>query len=172
MAEGQGIIGALDKYDLDALVMPTFASFYLPAIAGLPVVTVPMGFLPAKAPLSMNPKGNLVNAAPGIPFGLAFVGRRWSEETLISFAYAFEQRTMARKRKKPHTLPMFEIADPIPVTGSLHGDRNIPGLDNCSVQYGSLRGLARRLVSQMASGPLLPQAYCDLASAVSNLVTF
>lgn len=36
MAGPQGVIGVLDRYNLDALVMPTFASFHLPAIAGLP----------------------------------------------------------------------------------------------------------------------------------------
>ncbi|KAL9128934.1 MAG: hypothetical protein Q9217_002488 [Psora testacea] len=111
MAENQGVIGALETHDLDALVMPTFASFYLPAVAGLPIITVPMGFLPNNTPLLMNSKGTMVNAAPGIPFGLAFVGRRWSEETLIAFAYAFEQRTMVRKRRKPYIQAAFEIGD-------------------------------------------------------------
>lgn len=46
MAEEQGIIEALDRYSLDAMVMPTFASFHLPSIAGLPIVTVPLGFYP------------------------------------------------------------------------------------------------------------------------------
>ena len=113
MAEDQGIIGSLEKYDLDALVMPTFASFYLPAIAGLPVVTVPMGFLPAKTAFFMNAKRTMINAAPGIPFGIAFVGRRWSEETLISLAYAFEQRTMVRRTRKPYIKPSFDIGDQI-----------------------------------------------------------
>ncbi|KAL9103098.1 MAG: hypothetical protein Q9163_001838 [Psora crenata] len=113
MAEDQGIIGAMEKHKLDAMVMPTFTSFYLPAIAGLPIVTVPMGFLPANTPVSMNSKGTLINCAPGIPFGLAFVGRRWSEETLISFAYAFEQRTMVRSSRKPYIRPTFELGDQI-----------------------------------------------------------
>ena len=113
MAEGQGIIGALEEYDLDVLVMPTFTSFYLPAIGGLPIVTVPLGFLPANTPLTFNPKGNMINSAPGIPFGLAFVGRRWSEETLISFAYAFEQRTMIGQSRKSYIQPSFQIGDQI-----------------------------------------------------------
>lgn len=94
MAEEQGIAGVMDSYNLDALVMPTFASFHLPAIAGLPIVTVPMGFTPARTPTVMNLKRTMVSMGPGFPFGLAFIGRRWSEETLISLAYAFEQRTM------------------------------------------------------------------------------
>ena len=109
MAEEQGIIGALDRYGLDALVMPTFASFHLPSIAGLPIVTVPMGFYGLHTAIAMNLEGTMVNVAPNIPFGIAFIGRRWSEETLISLAYAFEQRTMVRKKGKPYIIPTFEL---------------------------------------------------------------
>ena len=109
IAEDQGVIGALDRYHLDALVMPTFTSFYLPAIAGLPIVTVPLGFFPPGTPLGRNAKGTLYNVAPGIPFGLAFIGRKWSEETLISFAYAFEQRTMIRGRRRPNIQPATQL---------------------------------------------------------------
>lgn len=110
MAEEQGVIGTLDRYNLDALVMPTFASFHLPAIAGLPVITVPLGFTPPGTVATMNLKRTMVSMGPGIPFGLAFVGRRWSEETLISLAYAFEQRTMARKHMRPLIAPSFELS--------------------------------------------------------------
>ena len=111
MAEEQGVIGTLDRYNLDALVMPTFASFHLPAIAGLPVITVPLGFAPAGTMATMNSKRTMVSMGPGIPFGLAFVGRRWSEKTLISLSYSFEQRTMTRKRMKPLIAPSFELSD-------------------------------------------------------------
>ena len=109
MAEELGVLGALDRYSLDALVMPTFTSFHLPAIAGLPIVTVPLGFYPTGTPTTMNLKGTMVNVGPGVPFGLAFIGRRWSEETLISLAYAFEQRTLARRRMRPLVSPSFEL---------------------------------------------------------------
>lgn len=111
MAGEEGVIGVLDRYNLDAVVMPTFASFHLPAIAGLPVITVPLGFYPSDTPLSMNLKRTMVDVAPNIPFGIAFVGRRWSEETLISLAYAFEQRTMARQQMRPYVRPTFELGD-------------------------------------------------------------
>ena len=111
MAEEDGILGALDKYNLDALIMPTFAAFHLPAIAGLPVITVPLGFYPADTPVVMNAKGTMVSVGPGIPFGIAFLGRRWSEETLIGLAYAFEQRTMVRRRMRPLISPSFELGD-------------------------------------------------------------
>ncbi len=111
MAEEEGVLGALVEYNLDALIMPTFASFHLPAIAGLPVITVPLGFYPADTLVVMNPKGTMMSIGPGIPFGIAFLGRRWSEELLIGLAYAFEQRTMVRKRMKPLVSPTFELGD-------------------------------------------------------------
>lgn len=111
MAEEHGVVGALDRFKLDALVMPTFASFQLPAIAGLPVVTVPLGFYPADTPLVMNPKGTTVSVAPNMPFGIAFIGRRWSEELLIALAYAFEQRTMTRQKMSPYINPTFDLGD-------------------------------------------------------------
>lgn len=123
MAEEQGITGVLDRYSLDALVMPTFASFHLPSIGGLPIVTVPLGFYPHDTAITMNLKGTLVDVAPNVPFGIAFVGRQWSEETLISLAYAFEQRTMIRKMRKPYIIPTFELGDnptPLRSTASKH----------------------------------------------------
>ena len=111
MGGEHGVLGALDRYRLDALVMPTFASFHLPAIAGLPVITVPLGFYPADTAMIMNLKGTMVSVAPNIPFGIAFLGRRWSEERLISLAYAFEQRTQVRRAMKPYVVPTFEIKD-------------------------------------------------------------
>ena len=113
MAEEQGVTGVLDRHNVDALVMPTFASFHLPAIAGFPVITVPLGFFPAGTTLVMNAKGTMVNIAPNVPFGLAFIGRRWSEATMISLAYAFEQRTMICRKMRPYVTPTFELGDQI-----------------------------------------------------------
>jgi amidase len=39
------------------------------------------------------------------------MGANWSEEKLIGLAYAFEQRTMARKKGKPFLLPTTELSD-------------------------------------------------------------
>lgn len=110
MAETHGITGALDRYNLDALVMPTFAAFHLPAIAGLPVVTVPLGNMPESTPVILNAKRSLIASAPGVPFGVSFVGRRWSEETLLGLAYAFEQRTNVRRLRKPTILPETQLS--------------------------------------------------------------
>jgi len=101
LARAQGIDLTMTKYKLDALVAPTggpawitdlvngdggMASAPAPSsvtsVAGYPHITVPMGF------------------ASGLPVGLSFFGRAWSEPTLIRVAYAYEQAT---KRRRPPT---------------------------------------------------------------------
>jgi amidase len=36
----------------------------------------------------------------GLPVGITFMGRAWSEPILIRLAYAFEQKTLARRAPK------------------------------------------------------------------------
>ena len=120
MAEEDGITGALDRYSLDVLIMPTFASFRLPAIAGLPVITVPSGFFPPETEVVWDARGEMVDIAPGIPFGISFLGRKWSEETLIGLAYAFEQRTQVWRKGKPLVSPTVELSNLL----DLHADVN------------------------------------------------
>jgi len=96
LAGPEGIDAALAKDHLDALIAPTLGPAWTtdlvngdhflggnvstaPAVAGYPHVTVPMG------------------AVAGLPVGLSFVGTAWSEGRLISYAYAFEQATQARR---------------------------------------------------------------------------
>ncbi|KAH7381309.1 glutamyl-tRNA amidotransferase subunit A [Phaeosphaeria sp. MPI-PUGE-AT-0046c] len=104
-----GILGALDTYDLDAVIIPTRSASGISAIIGAPVVTVPLGAYPANTTVVTNPRGNLNATAPGIPFGISFAGKKWSEESLIGFAYAFEQRTMVRGQVKPYLVPKSEL---------------------------------------------------------------
>ncbi|MBV5323664.1 hypothetical protein JZU51_02810, partial [bacterium] len=61
--------------------------------------------------------GNLNETGPNTPFGIAFSGAKWSEETLIGMAFAFEQKTQVRKSIKPHVQPQTELAN-ILQTGS------------------------------------------------------
>jgi amidase len=101
----EGIDAVMDKYRLDALVAPTAGPSWLidlvdgdhdtggtsslAAVAGYPNINVPMGFV------------------FGMPMGISFFGRAWSEPTLIKIAYAFEQATL--RRKPPGFLPTANL---------------------------------------------------------------
>jgi amidase len=106
-----GLVGALDTYNLDAVVLPSAYSPGISAIFGGPVITVPLGAQPDGTPVETTLRGDLIYNAPGIPFGLSFAGRRWSEEGLVGLAYAFEQKTNARKAVHPYIVPKTELAD-------------------------------------------------------------
>ncbi|MBX0329419.1 amidase [Oscillochloris sp. ZM17-4] len=89
------IDGALDAHGLDAIMMPTESPAWLidlvngdhflggssglAARAGYPLVTVPAGDV------------------HGLPVGITFMGRAFSEPTLIRLAHAFEQAAQARR---------------------------------------------------------------------------
>lgn len=62
-----GLFGALERDNLDAVILPTdFASSWA-AIVGAPVITVPLGSYSANTTVAMNRRGNLVDRAPNIP---------------------------------------------------------------------------------------------------------
>ena len=105
-----GILGALANYSIDAVVTPSDDSPGISAIIGAPIVTVPLGAYPANTTVRSNSRG-LVQRAPNIPFGISFSGAKWSEESLIGFAYAFEQRTLVREKIKPYLVPKTELGD-------------------------------------------------------------
>jgi amidase len=95
LARTEGIDAVIDKHKLDAIVAPTMGPACLTdlvngdrwlggstsaaAVAGYPSITVPAGFV------------------FGLPLGLSFFGRAWSEPMLLKLAYAFEQATKLRK---------------------------------------------------------------------------
>jgi len=100
LARTGGIDAVMDEDRLDALIAPTGGPPWLTdlangdyaenssstpaAVAGYPHVTVPGGYV------------------FGLPVGISFFGRAWSEPTLIKLAYAFEQAT---KHRRPPTFP-------------------------------------------------------------------
>ncbi|KAJ7215188.1 amidase signature domain-containing protein [Mycena rebaudengoi] len=89
----RGIDFALKKHNLDALVLPADGYAAGPAaIVGYPIVTIPLGFMPAD--VKPKPKGpETFYPAPDMPFGLSFLGTAFSDFDLISFGFAYEQET-------------------------------------------------------------------------------
>jgi len=57
------------------------------AISGYPNITVPMGFV------------------EGLPVGISFFGRAWSEPVLLEIAYAYETGT--KHRRAPEFIPVW-----------------------------------------------------------------
>lgn len=98
MARTDGIDAVMDKHQLHALIAPTGGPAWITdlitgdhfgggssnaaAVAGYPNINVPAGSI------------------FGLPVGISFFGRAWSEPTLIRLAYAFEQATQARQAPK------------------------------------------------------------------------
>ena len=104
LAAVEGLDAVLDVHGLDALIAPTGGpawpldpeagnavhggSSRFAAIAGYPLVTVPAGFVR---------QGIESGAGNDLPIGLTFMGRAWSEPTLIRLAFAFERITQVRR---------------------------------------------------------------------------
>jgi amidase len=98
LSRTEGIDAVMNKHRLDAIIAPTggppwptdlvngdhFTGGYssASAVAGYPHITVPAGYV------------------FGLPVGMSFFGRAWSEPKLITYAYAFEQATKARRVPK------------------------------------------------------------------------
>jgi amidase len=105
------ILGALENYDLDALIIPSSMAPGYAAIAGYPIVTVPLGYYPATTNVTYNSRDTLVSLGPNFPFGLSFFGRRFSEATLVKYACAFEAATNYRQLQNPYIIPNIQLVD-------------------------------------------------------------
>lgn len=94
LAGAEGIDRLMTQNTLDALIAPsdgpasridvltgdhiTGAASALPAIAGYPYMTVPMGYV------------------SGLPVGISFIGQAWTEDRLLGIAAAYERATHHR----------------------------------------------------------------------------
>ncbi|KAL5498069.1 hypothetical protein ACEPAH_3000 [Sanghuangporus vaninii] len=109
----RGIDAALQEHKLDALILPAPGFTTVPAaIAGYPIVTVPLGFYPDN--VTIQSAGPLtVYPAPGVPFGLSFLGTAFSEFKLVGFGFAYEQATETRlaRRAFPAAIPKTQLSD-------------------------------------------------------------
>ncbi len=104
LARQEGIDAVMNEHNLDALVMPSGGPSWsidlitgdhtiggceqVAALAGYPLVSVPAGF------------------TFDLPVGITFLGRAYSEPTLIKLAYAFEQATKVRR------VPQYLVTTP------------------------------------------------------------
>lgn len=113
-----GIDAILKTYQLDALIAPSEGyTSTLPAIAGYPIITVPLGFLPQTIPVKTNENTTVYNLpiwpAPNFPFGLSFIGAAFTEARLIELAYSYEQATLINLHGKPFdaAIPKTQLSD-------------------------------------------------------------
>lgn len=108
-----GVTGVCNLLNLSAIAMPTEYSPSWASSPGLPAISVPMSAYPDDIPIQKGLR-ELIAVAPRIPFGLTFLGRRWSEETLIGLAAAYEKATNFRHKYElgPEVImPTTEIVD-------------------------------------------------------------
>jgi amidase len=101
LSRTDGIDATMNKHKLDAIIAPTGGpawptdllngdhftggSSTPAAVAGYPNINVPAGY------------------SHGLPIGISFFGRAWSEPVLIRIAYAYEQAT--KHRRPPQFIP-------------------------------------------------------------------
>ncbi|KZS92298.1 amidase signature enzyme [Sistotremastrum niveocremeum HHB9708] len=108
-----GIDATLKAHKLDALLLPAAGLTTKPAaVAGYPIVTVPLGFFPDNV-TQRRAGPETVYPAAGMPFGLSFLGTAFSEFELIGFAFAYEQKTQTRLARKAFAaaIPQTQLSD-------------------------------------------------------------
>ncbi len=95
LARTEGIDAVMDKNHLDALIAPTGGPAW---ITDLVTGDHFSGGSSNAAAVAGYPNINVIAGSVfGLPVGISFFGRAWSEPTLIKLAYGFEQATKARR---------------------------------------------------------------------------
>jgi len=95
LARTEGIDALMDKHHLDAIVAPTGGPAWLTDLVNGDHVA---GGSSSAAAVAGYPNINVTAGSIfGLPVGISFFGRAWSEPTLIKLAYSFEQATKARR---------------------------------------------------------------------------
>ncbi|KAF2435851.1 amidase [Tothia fuscella] len=111
--ERGGVTGICNQLNLSALLIPTEYAPSWASAQGTPASSVPLAAYPDDAPI-VDGLRKLIAVAPGIPFGLTFLGPHWSEEELIAVAAAFERGNNFRAKyvNGPNaTVPKIELGD-------------------------------------------------------------
>jgi amidase len=114
LSRAEGIDAVMNEHTLDAIVAPTGGPAWTTdcvngdhfgggsstpaAVAGYPSITVPAG------------------AVFGLPVGISFIGRAWSEPVLLRLAYAYEHAT--HRRTPPRLLERVMAAERVPPRNS------------------------------------------------------
>jgi amidase len=90
----EGIDRVMDEYDLDVIIAPTGGPAWKTDLVNGDNFSLGSSSPSARAayPIISVPMGNI----DGLPVGLSFFGRAWSEPVLLEAAYAFEQASNAR----------------------------------------------------------------------------